>query len=210
VDLIKENMRCVYVVLGFFIIFLIFFAGCTSSNSPIATTPTPQIVYVTVFVTPTPTANIPIATVPTTQKLTSGQFPNTATNEKRQVTIYSVQKTSTYNWLGTSNKLTQKSKPGKIYIIIDAEVKYLGVIGISSIYTGPGDFSVSDIEGNRYDAEPYIGDDAFEILKELFKNQKTRGIVVFEVPTTAKGLTLYYDYGNLVPWGVKYATWEIN
>ena len=204
-------MRCVNVVLGFFIIFLIFFAGCTSSNSPIATTPTPQIVYVTVFVTPTPSINIPIATVPTTQKVTSGQFPNTATNEKRQVTIYSVQKTSTYNWVGYTQYMhTERAKNGKIFIIIDAEVKYLGVIGVSSIYTGPRDFSVSDIEGNRYDAEPYIGDDAFEILKELFKNQKTRGIVVFEVPTTAKGLTLYYDYGNLVPWGVKYATWEIN
>lgn len=203
-------MRRAYIVLGIFIIILIFFAGCTSSNSPTVTTPTPQIVYVTVFVTPTQTIIIPLTTVPTTQKLTSGQFPNTATNEKRQVTIYSVQKISTYNWLGTSNSLTQKSQPGKFYIIVDAEVKYLGVTGINSIYTGPGDFSVSDIEGTRYDAKPYFGDDAFEVLKELFKNQKTRGKVVFEVPITAKGLTLYYDYGNLVPWGVKYATWEIN
>jgi len=50
------------VLLGFFIIVLIVFSGCTSTKSPAATTPTPQIVHVT----PAPTTIIPITTMPTT------------------------------------------------------------------------------------------------------------------------------------------------
>ena len=211
-----------YLLFIVLLVAVIITAGCVGGNQNSAVTPTPQIVYVTVLVTPIPTPTstpqivyktVLVTPTPTTSLTTIpslGRFPSTLSNNKRQITIYSVQKTSTYNWMGTSNSLAQKSQTGKTYITIDAEVKYLGVIGISSIYTGPHDFSISDIDGNRYDAEPYMGDDAFEILKELSKNQKTRGKVVFAVPTDANGLTLSYDYGNLVPWGEKSATWDIN
>jgi len=49
---------------------------------------------------------------------------------------------------------------------------------------------MSDSEGNRYDPEMYTGDDSMGYLKELYKSQKVRGKILFEVPQNAKNLKL--------------------
>jgi FlaG/FlaF family flagellin (archaellin) len=143
--------------------------------------------------------------VPTSVELAIG---GTATNPERQVTVFSAQKKPSYTWVGSSSSytFTEKAKAGNTFIIIDAEVKN---IGSDRMYASSGDFSVSDSEGNRYDPVMYVGDDSLGYFKELYKSQKVRGKVVFEVPLNASNLVLYYDFGNLFS-GTKLASWKIN
>jgi len=143
--------------------------------------------------------------IPTDLDLTIGE---TASNPERQVTVYSAQKKSTYTWGGSSSSyiFTENAKAGNTFIIIDAEVKN---IGSDRMYASTGDFSMSDSEGNRFDPEYYLGDDGLGYSKELYKSQKTRGKVLFEVPQSANKLKLYYDFGNLFS-GTKLASWKIN
>jgi len=143
--------------------------------------------------------------VPTSVELAIG---GTASNPDRTVTVFSAKKVPSYTWVGSSSsyKFTENAKAGYTFIIIDAEVKN---IGSDRMYASSGDFSVSDSEGNRYDPEMYVGDDGLGYFKELYKSQKVRGKVVFEVPLNANNLILYYDFGNLFS-GTKLASWKIN
>lgn len=142
--------------------------------------------------------------IPTLLELT---VPSTAENPERQVTVSSVQKTSTYYWTGVSGtKYPTTAKSGNTFIFIDAVVKN---IGSDRMYASAGDFSMSDSEGNRYDPAMYSGDDSLGYFTELYKNQKVSGKVLFEVPQTAKSLVLYYDFGNAFS-GTKLASWKIN
>ena len=81
-------------------------------------------------------------------------------------------------------------------------------IGSDRAYVGSSDFSMMDSEGFKYDPELYYGNDGFEMIKELYQNQKVRGKVLFEVPEDAKGLKIQYDFGSLFA-GVKLASWEL-
>jgi hypothetical protein len=143
--------------------------------------------------------------IPTSVELAIG---GTATNPERQVTVFSVQKVPSYTWVGSSSsyKFTENAKTGNTFIIVDAEVKN---IDSDRMYASSGDFSISDSEGNRYDPEMYAGDDGLGYFKELYKSQKVRGKVIFEVPLHANNLVLYYDFGNLFS-GTKLASWKIN
>ena len=149
------------------------------------------------------------SSVPTEVELSVGQ---TATTNEKIVTVYTARKTTTYTWSGSSGyQYPVNAKSGNTFIIIDAEIKYLGSESrsTSSSYVSAGDFSMSDQDGNRYDPSVYMGDDGLGYFKELYKNQKVRGKVLFEVPQNVKGLKLYYDFGNVFS-GIKLASWTIN
>jgi DNA-directed RNA polymerase subunit RPC12/RpoP len=152
---------------------------------------------------PTVIATATQPSVPTEIELAIGQM---ASNPERQVTAYSAQKVSSYTVTFSNYPITTQAKSGNIFIFIDTEVKN---IGSDRIYASAGDFSMSDSEGNRYDPEMYTGDDSLGYFKELYRNQKARGKVLFEIPLTAKNLKLYYDFGNLFS-GTKLASWTIN
>jgi hypothetical protein len=46
------------------------------------------------------------------------------------------------------------------------------------------------------------------MIKELYQNQKMKGKVLFEIPESATGLKIQYDFGNLMI-GTKLASWVI-
>jgi len=142
--------------------------------------------------------------VPTSVELAIG---GTASNPDRTVTVFSAPKTTTYSWTGASGtKYPTTAKIGNTFIMVDAEVKN---IGSDRMYASAGDFSMSDSEGNRYDPTMYTADDSFGYFTELYKNQKIRGKVLFEVPKSANNLILYYDFGNVFS-GTKLASWKIS
>ena len=98
----------------------------------------------------------------------------------------------------------QAPEYGKIFLIIDAEIKN---IGKNTVIVNSIDFSASDSEGNRYDPEIiYSGADELGNFVELYQNQKKRGTVLFQVPRNVKGMKIYYDAGNIFS-GTKLLMW---
>ena len=77
------------------------------------------------------------------------------------------------------------------------------------MYTGAHEFSMTDSDGYRYDAEiMYMKDNAMEYFKELYQNQQIKGVVLFEVPKDATGLKIQYDFGNMFG-RTQIASWTI-
>ncbi len=142
---------------------------------------------------------------PTELDLKIGETAKTSTIE---VTVFSAQKTKSYEYYSDilGKTMTQEATPGKIYILVDAEIKN---VGADSIYAGASEFSVTDSEGYKYDPELYYGNDGLDIMKELYKNQKMRGKILFEVPESAKDLKIIYDFGDLLV-GPKLASWSLD
>lgn len=130
----------------------------------------------------------------------------TAKTSKIEVNVISAQKTKSYDYYSDIIKenMTQESKPGKVFFLIDSEIKN---VGADRVYVGSSEFSITDSEGFKYDPEVlYYGDDGLEAFKELYQNQKMKGKILFEVPENANGLKLQYDFGNLFI-GTKLASW---
>jgi hypothetical protein len=184
--------------------FLALSMGCTSSDDSgieVATSPTIDIYKKSTRVT-TPTPDD--SSISAELELSIGQ---SATTSKQQVTVFSARKTSSYTWTGSTSSytFTEKATSGKTFILVEAEIKN---IGSDRMYASAGDFSISDSEGNRYDPELYAGEDALGLFQELYKNQKVKGKVVFEIPTSADNLILYYDFGDIIS-GTRLASWKI-
>jgi hypothetical protein len=131
----------------------------------------------------------------------------TATSSVSQVTVYSAQRTDSYTYSSSISGYTptESATSGNTFIIVDAQVRNTGS---NEIYASASDFSLSDPEGNRYDPQMYLGNDGLGYLQELFKNQQKRGKVLFQVPSTATNLILYYNFGNVIS-GPQLASWTI-
>ena len=131
----------------------------------------------------------------------------TAKTSKVEVTVFSAKKTKSYNYYSDVFKtnVTEEAKPGKIFILVDAEIKN---VGSDRVFVGASEFSITDSEGYKYDPIPYLGSDELETIKELYQNQKMRGKILFEVPEKAQNLRLQYDFGDLFI-GTKLASWSI-
>jgi hypothetical protein len=176
------------------LITVIVISGCTNQEGP-------QKADTTATSSPTTTA-----TSPTELTLKVGE---TAKTSKIEVTVITAQKTSYYEYyseiLGT---MTKEASPGKTFVLIEVEIKN---IGSDRVFVGSSEFSMTDSEGYKYDPQLYYGQstDGLDMIKELYQNQKMKGKVLFEVPESATGLKIQYDFGNLFI-GVKLATWEIS
>lgn len=195
------NMKLNYIpLLAILLIGVVFVSGCISPESPTKAPTTTQ---------PSETQETtPPTTQPTTPTELNLNVGETAKTSKIEVTIFSVQKTKSYNYYSDIFKetMTQEVKPEKTFILVDAEIKN---VGSDSAFVGSSEFSITDSEGYKYDPEAlYYGDDGLEIFKELYQNQKMRGKVLFEAPENAKDLKLQYDFGNLFL-GTKLASWTI-
>jgi len=129
----------------------------------------------------------------------------TAKTSKIEVTLLSAQKTKSYTYYVNEMEFSHEARPGNIFVLAEFEIKN---IGSEREYVGFSQISLIDSEGIRYDPGIYLGQDALPALKELYKNEKTKGIVLFEIPENASGLKVRYDFGNLLV-GVKLATWTI-
>ncbi len=173
---------------------IIFVSGCVEEENPTKAPTTQQ-------------SETPPTTQPETPTELNLKVGETAKTSEIEVTVISAKKTKSYDYYSDILKETrlQETSPGKIYILVEAEIKN---INLDSAYVGSTEFSVTDSEGYRYDPELYYGDDELEIFKELYKNQKMKGKVLFEVPESAGGLKIQYDFGNLFI-GTKLASWII-
>ena len=82
-------------------------------------------------------------------------------------------------------------------------------MGLDRDYRGAMDFSLTDSNNRRYDAEVCLDANAMELMQELYKDQIMTGWVMFEVPEDATGLKVQYDFGSV--WsGTKLASWDLN
>jgi len=175
--------------------------GCCSTTDSISKTTTYTSTYSS---TPSSTSAVTTAPTPETLKLSIGE---SAKSSDTIVTVTSVDRSESYRYYSTvfEKYMTQSAEPGKDYVLVDAELQYTGS---SSDYVTAGSFSLADSEGYRYDYTMYYGDDDFPIVKELYPDQRVRGKLLYTVPSSAKGLKLYYNFGSV--WtGAKLAYWQL-
>lgn len=129
----------------------------------------------TVWTTPTPPPDI---------LLSLGQM---GTFTDKQITVYSAKRTgsilvhSSSDYAGEPITWTQNATKGKVYVILDIEVKTLSSDG--TFLLGP---YIRDSEGDRYFSTTYPGEDALPL--RLYQDQHKRGKILFEIPENAKEL----------------------
>jgi hypothetical protein len=128
------------------------------------------------------------------------EFGSAYSDAQREVTVYSTQKNVSHTSVFYNVSSTKEAGGGNTFVIIDAQIKN---IGADSITVFPHDFSIVDSDGNRYEKQPYYGEDRLA-AGELKKNQHKRGIMLFEVPQNAKKLLLNYKLNG------KFIAWNIN
>lgn len=113
-----------------------------------------------------------------------------AKNSQQQVTMRSAIKTSSYDW---GSGYAEHAASGYVFLIVDVLVEN---IGSKDFYATNGDTSLADVDGFRHEWKIYMADDDFNSV-QLFPGQKTQGKILFEIPETATGLKLAYDFGVL-------------
>ncbi|MFA4855502.1 MAG: DUF4352 domain-containing protein [archaeon] len=142
----------------------------------------------------------PKTEVPTALNLQIGE---TAKTSKIEVTILATDLADSYDYTDWMEQPAVQQAPlGKQYLLAFAQIKS---VNQDSIYASAGDFSATDSQGYSYNA-----DDAsnFPYLKELYKNQKVDGTLIFEIPKNAKDLKILFNFGSMFT-ETKLASWEI-
>ncbi len=195
----------IVVFIGLLIMFVVLIISGFGQVSPVANLPH----------TPVPTTIQPSITSSTVHSPTSIQNSNlilqlgqSALNDQRQVTVTSATKASSYQYYSDifHEYSTYEAEPGKTFLILDCEVKNLNE---DKAYVGAGDFSLADVDGNRYDPEVLtLLNDQLPSFQDLYRGQKINGKVIFITPESSSGYKLYYDFGNLFT-GTRLAIWEI-
>jgi len=175
--------------LSLLVILTVFLSGCTDSEDPVKSD---------TAITTTTTIEVKDLVL---------QIGESAKNSELEVTVISAEKTTSYQWESDYMDYisTETAGSGEQFILVDVEIKN---IGSERAYVSTSEFSVSDSEGYRYDTEVYLGKDGLDVFKELYENQKVKGKIVFEVPDTASGLMLQYDFGNIFG-DAQLVSWEI-
>jgi hypothetical protein len=131
--------------------------------------------------------------------ITEARFGTAYSDSGQAVTVYSAQKTKTFTSIVYNVPSTKEASAGKTFVIIDAQIQNSGADAITVF---PHQFRVGDAEGNRFEKEPYHGED-WLMAGELGQNEYKRGKVLFEVPENAKNLVVVYDLnGKLISWKI--------
>lgn len=168
--------------------------GCVEEESP---TKAPATTQATAQVTQTPAT-------PTELNLKVGEIAKTSKIEVNVITAQKVKSYTYYSDILEENQI-EKVSPGKIYVLVEAEIKN---VGSDRAYAGYTEFSITDSEGYKYDPTMYFGQDAMDAFKELYNNQKMKGKILFEIPESSQKVKLQYDFGNLFT-ETKLASWSI-
>jgi hypothetical protein len=136
-------------------------------------------------------------------KLSLGQ---TATSSGMQITVYSAQKIESYNSSSSSGtEYTSNPAKGNVFVIVDVGVKNVGsnraAFDVISFY-------LRDSDANTYhDLSGFKGvQDAIFRIGQLLPDEHKRGHGLFEIPSTAKDLKLYYEFSN---YPLEMASWSI-
>lgn len=105
-----------------------------------------------------------------------------------------------------NENMVETVQPGYKFVIVDVIIENTGS---DSTYVTETDFKLEDSEHYSYDSEfLYYGTDGFDFLKELYIGQKSKGKLLFIVPSSATGMVLNYDLGNIFT-GPQLAEWII-
>ncbi len=123
------------------------------------------------------------------------------------VTVKSVHKSNNYTWIGSSETVyVEEAESGKIFLTIDVEVIYAGT---DSEYISGSDFWLIDSEGYKYDYDSgtYSIEGGLESTT-LYQNQKVEGNILFEIPESATGLNVQFNFGSsyrplLAEWNIQ-------
>lgn len=191
-----KNINNLYLLSIIFLALIFMSVGCIEEETPVKA---PE--------TTTQLEETPIPTLKVISELNL-KIGDTARTSKTLITIISAEKTKTYSYYSDifQETNTEEASPGKNFILTDIQIEN---IGDDRVYCGASEFSVTDSEGYRYDAEiMYFGDDGLAFFQELYPNQKMKGKVLFKVPENANGLKIQYDFGNLFT-DIKLASWEL-
>lgn len=179
--------------------------GCVEEESPTKAPATQTTTQTTTQATTRATAQETQTPVtPTELNLKVGEIAKTS---KIEVNVITAQKVKSYNYYSDilEENQIQKVSPGKIYILVEAEIKN---VGSDRAYVGYTTFSITDSEGYKYDPTMYFGTDGMDAFKELYNNQKMKGKILFEIPENSQKVKLQYDFGNLFT-ETKLASWSI-
>lgn len=140
---------------------------------------------------------------------------STAKSSEKEVTVFSVQKSKSYDYSYSGQNYVRYANPNKIFILMDVEIKN---IGSNSVDASKSDFSITDSDLYKYDYQFYDGNDEFQST-ELYPNQKAKGKLLFEVPDNSSGLKIQFNFvssniqviinGQSVPIKTELASWMI-
>jgi len=134
------------------------------------------------------------------------QLNETAHNKHTIVIVDNPLRQNSYSWEYCGMEEDILAPQGKVFIFVFAGI---GNMGLDRDYRGAMDFSLTDSNNRRYDAEICLDANAMELMQELYKDQIMTGWVMFEVPEDATGLKVQYDFGSV--WsGTKLASWDLN
>jgi len=90
----------------------------------------------------------------------------------------------------TGEVLTAEASPDMTYLILTAEIEFVGESGRNSM-EGRVRFRVYDSEGNRYRFEYYLDtEEALGTIMNFYPGDKMDGRVLFEIPKEATGLVI--------------------
>lgn len=169
----------------------------TTSTLTITSTLTTTIISTTSITTSTTSAP-----TTTTAQETYFKVGETAKYLGLEVTVVSATVTDRYTYYSDIFKrnMTVTASEGKKFVILFVEVRN---VGSSSRYVGIGDCSLSDSNGYKYEPTYYLGSDEFS-GQELYPNDRTKGVILFEIPKDSIGLKFRFNFGLLTPYLV---TW---
>jgi len=182
----KETPVLLAVLATLFIIISAACAGC-SSKAPSVPAVTPSAAPPLPSTPPAPAGDPAVLTL---------SLGETATNPERQVTVYSVQKSTYYT------PYQEYAGAGNAFVIVDAEEKNRGAEYFVSIL--PSTLTLTNADGTvTYGSKGYA-----DVIKTLVRGQSVRGIILYTVPEDADNLTLSYNFGN-VSGGPERADWYL-
>ena len=193
----------------FAIVLAVFFAGCVDEGEAPAnveaTTQTPE------FTPEEESATVPVPEPMVEDKPVADlnmELGRAAKTSKISVKVISTTKTDHYDYYSDTLKqtTTEEASLGKVFVIAEVLIKK---VGGDEVYAGSSKFSMIDSEGVRYDPEPSDqGDDKLVEFEETHLNQRMRGSVLFMIPEDAKGLKIWYDFGDLST-EIESASWDV-
>jgi hypothetical protein len=184
--IVKETSVLLAILATIFILISAACAGC-SSKVPSAPVVTPSAAPLLPITPPVSAGDPGILTV---------SIGETAANPERQVTVYSVQKSTYYT------PYQEYAGAGNAFVIVDAEEKNTGAEYFVSIL--PSTLTLTNADGTvTYGSKGYA-----DVIKTLVRGQSVRGIILYTVPEDAKNLTLSYKFGN-VSGGPSRADWYL-
>jgi hypothetical protein len=113
---------------------------------------------------------------------TVGRVGQPVTHNGVRLTVFGTQR-------ATQARFGTHPRPGMVYVLVDVQLENLAW---PELRYSTADFRVADRDGVRYSSTSELFDRLL-LHGTLRYGERARGVVPFEIPTTAQGLILAYD-----------------